>query len=448
MSVRFVSRQSASGEYPRHEILTFDPDTFYSNCGGDIVEPTSLREPRIHGDPVFPFHIYFVVLTKGPLQQTVNLHWHTETEFVLVTKGSVHLQVGTRTLDIAEGSAAMVNSEELHSMRGLDDQPSECYAIVFDLELLNSSRYDLIQSKFIDPLLEKRYRLPVLVSPGSPWSDAVLQELKSILRTGANDTFAAELAIKSSLYRIVYELFASGVTNSQNCEEPYGDEKLAQLKDVLTYIEQHIHQELRIKDLSAQAHMSEGYFCRFFRAAIKQRPVQYINARRIQFAVRMLQDPTKSITTIASDLGFNNVSYFIRVFRSFKQCTPAEYRHLLLSADSGESSARPSVLKREHSLSDHPPRLTVTYAYYSMQDTAQDKRDVCRAFRKSAHEIAVPVVAIWHVNANRISGICELRLEIVSDAIKHLKLVLVARDILRLNCALCVLDNPFVVRRY
>ncbi|GLG01913.1 AraC family transcriptional regulator [Alicyclobacillus hesperidum subsp. aegles] len=297
-----------------------------------------LLEMRTHGDTMFHLQVYEVVLTRGPYQQTVNLHWHAETEFVLVTEGTVRFRVGHQTFDVPAGQAVLVNSEELHSMIAPNDAPSVCQAIVFDLELLCSCGYDRIQHQFIQPLIDKRRRFPTRMEVKWPFEQRIVEQLYEIVRLYGTKVTGYELFIKACLYQVIAELVTHDMLLGDCSSQHLDDERSARLKRVLTYIEDHLSERLRLEDLAAQAHMSEGHFCRFFKEMTQQKPMQYINERRVNLAARLLQDPQRSITSVAMELGFHDVSYFIKVFRAHKHCTPLAYRKRLLQHMSKDST--------------------------------------------------------------------------------------------------------------
>ncbi len=72
--------------------------------------------------------------------------------------------------------------------------------------------------------------------------------------------------------------------------------------------------------------MSEGQFCRFFRAQVNMTAMEYLNYYRIGIACDLLRQSNASISTIAVNCGYSNISYFNRVFRRYMHCTPKEYR--------------------------------------------------------------------------------------------------------------------------
>ncbi|WP_335582160.1 helix-turn-helix transcriptional regulator [Paenibacillus yonginensis] len=57
-----------------------------------------------------------------------------------------------------------------------------------------------------------------------------------------------------------------------------------------------------------------------------QTPVDYINSYRIRQAAGMLSQTERKISDIALEVGFDNISYFIRVFRKMMKCSPSAFR--------------------------------------------------------------------------------------------------------------------------
>ena len=139
-----------------------------------------------------------------------------------------------------------------------------------------------------------------------------------------------ELAVKGCLYDVLARLFRAQLLVEDSPRRDMDDRRAETLKAVLTYIDGHLGEKLRLTDLARVANMSEGHFCRFFKEMTHRKPMQYVNERRVARAADLLKDPNRSITAIGMELGFHDVSYFIKVFRSYKHCTPLAYRKALL----------------------------------------------------------------------------------------------------------------------
>lgn len=98
------------------------------------------------------------------------------------------------------------------------------------------------------------------------------------------------------------------------------------LRHVTAYIAQHLQDDLTVDDLSEQACMSKPHFFRCFKNTFGITPVEYINARRIELARELLATTNRSLTDICYQIGFNNTSYFSRLFKRYERLSPSAYR--------------------------------------------------------------------------------------------------------------------------
>ena len=57
-----------------------------------------------------------------------------------------------------------------------------------------------------------------------------------------------------------------------------------------------------------------------------KKPMEYLNSYRVEKAAAKLLTSDASITDIAYSCGFNDLSYFIKTFKSLKGVTPARFR--------------------------------------------------------------------------------------------------------------------------
>jgi AraC family transcriptional regulator len=72
--------------------------------------------------------------------------------------------------------------------------------------------------------------------------------------------------------------------------------------------------------------MSRYHFLRTFRRLVGMTPHQYVLSLRMRKAAVLLRTTDVSITAIALEAGFNDLSTFIRRFRKTMDASPGEYR--------------------------------------------------------------------------------------------------------------------------
>ena len=97
-------------------------------------------------------------------------------------------------------------------------------------------------------------------------------------------------------------------------------------KDVISYIERNYTERILLADLARQAGMSPKYFCSVFYKMTQKTPIDYLNAYRIECACEKLITTDRTVTEIAFACGFNDVSYFTKLFQRYKNTTPLRYR--------------------------------------------------------------------------------------------------------------------------
>lgn len=98
-------------------------------------------------------------------------------------------------------------------------------------------------------------------------------------------------------------------------------------KELLSYIQQNYCFRISLHDLAGHFHMSEKYISRYFREHFQLTLSQYITYLRLSHAKHLLETTSLSITEIALQSGFPNVSYFIRTFKNTFHVPPLQYRN-------------------------------------------------------------------------------------------------------------------------
>ncbi|WP_233219214.1 AraC family transcriptional regulator [Adhaeribacter arboris] len=95
---------------------------------------------------------------------------------------------------------------------------------------------------------------------------------------------------------------------------------------VMQYIKENITAKLEVDKLSEQACMSRANFFRKFKEQFGYTPADYILQERLRLAKKYLQNPFNSITQVCFMAGFQNLHYFIRVFKKVTGNTPKAYQ--------------------------------------------------------------------------------------------------------------------------
>jgi AraC-like DNA-binding protein len=92
------------------------------------------------------------------------------------------------------------------------------------------------------------------------------------------------------------------------------------------WIDAHSHQEIDLEQAAAQAGISPFHFLRLFSSALGVTPHQYLLRSRLRHAARLLADDERTITDVAYDVGFADLSNFVRTFHRAAGVSPRQFR--------------------------------------------------------------------------------------------------------------------------
>lgn len=109
----------------------------------------------------------------------------------------------------------------------------------------------------------------------------------------------------------------------------FGGQKLHQDPQVLQiqhWLEAHFAKKFRFEDLARDHGMSIRNFMRRFQAATGDKPLHYLQRLRIETAKGLLSSSAKSVKTISYEVGYDDASFFARLFRQHTGASPNQYR--------------------------------------------------------------------------------------------------------------------------
>lgn len=96
---------------------------------------------------------------------------------------------------------------------------------------------------------------------------------------------------------------------------------------VYDYAMEKYGENITLEEIAERANMTKNAFCRYFKKRTNKTFFQFLIEIRIENACKlMLKQPELSIGTIAEQCGFNNIANFNRKFKTYKHCTPTQYR--------------------------------------------------------------------------------------------------------------------------
>ena len=99
------------------------------------------------------------------------------------------------------------------------------------------------------------------------------------------------------------------------------------LENVFVYIEGHIREDITLNKIIDNCSISQGYLSRIFREQFQVSVTEYLHMRKIHLAKGYFYFTDDSIAEVAFRIGYNESSYFSKVFKKYEKMTVKEYRN-------------------------------------------------------------------------------------------------------------------------
>lgn len=258
----------------------------------------------------------------GPEWWRNYLHIHSFYEVCYAFAGHGVFRIDQEDLPVQAGDVFVARPGRPHEIVSSADEPLGIYFWSYTLipptahvtgeigELLRRFRSDR-GAIGPAPAMERTLELMTEeISARAPGHGAILQGL------------LAKLIIDTA--RAVTALPATPATEPPRPE----DNASLLVRDIQRYMQDNYARPIAMRDIAAQVHLSERHTRRLFQQVTGQSIKSYLTHYRLQVASQSLLDPRLSITEVAQSCGYQDVRYFITLFRRHTGHTPAAYRRM------------------------------------------------------------------------------------------------------------------------
>ncbi|MFB9327351.1 AraC family transcriptional regulator [Paenibacillus aurantiacus] len=260
-------------------------------------------------------------------------HWHQCCELLFVHEGKGRIVVNRQSYEIRRGMLFFFQPYRLHHVHAnvsvespyvrsvLYVEPSALAAALrpfprrqafFDERVQNRDAqavYDLGDLADQVEWMYARYEAGRMLDEGEAWR-------------------AEELTVL--MLQLLQAMEEGAVRGQDRLSSDGGDEPLRSPRyseRVMQWIEQHYAEDFSLARMAEELHLSKFYVSRLFRQETGSSITDYLTARRIKHACRLLRTTTLPVERIGAEVGLPNPSYFIQLFKREVGRTPLKYRN-------------------------------------------------------------------------------------------------------------------------
>lgn len=278
------------------------------------------HETKEHAGKDFPFNIYPCAIPQDFGQ--VPVHWHEDMEIIAVKKGRGLVTVDMAPYEAGEGEAVVVFPGQLHGISQAGSQPVEYENIIFQLSMLMTTEADVCTYHFLRPMTESGISKPLHISRDMEGYEALMECIMKLDALCHEKPYAYQMGVKAELFwflGLITRIWGPGAAGRPR-------KSREKMKRLLEYMEEHYGDKITVEDGANLCFYSNSHFMKYFKQYMGMSFTRYLNEFRLEKAGGMLLSTLEPVTEVAQRCGFDNLSYFNRMFRRKYGQTPGDYR--------------------------------------------------------------------------------------------------------------------------
>ena len=253
-------------------------------------------------------------------EQTMNIHLHDFYEIYFSISGGRQFLIDNHLYDFVPGDIFFINSFETHRLSALEQEKHERIIIHIHpdfLKSISSEQTDLTQC--FSTRTPHRNKCSLSTSEQKRFM-YFIHELSSENQFGQD---LLDLSFFMNLMIFLNEIF-SKEDGAESPERKKYNRLYEQFNDILSYINQHLSDDLNITDLASHFHLSPSYLRRIFKTETGTTINQYVVAQRISLAKSLLSQGYPVAET-CNKCGFRDYSNFLKTFTKVVGISPKKY---------------------------------------------------------------------------------------------------------------------------
>lgn len=264
-------------------------------------------------DKDFPFQISEVVLNHENSRPDT-FHWHSYFEITYVQEGQGNYFVNGQEYMMEPGDIIIFNNVEAHGWK-LMGEDMRLLVMIFSPEFV-AEKLSVFDYEYLKPFVERGSNFKNRIGREESVSHEIRKGIREIYAEWQQQKEGYPLMIKANILRILTMLIRTYQDESKS-GEMLKEKKTAmkRLEQAVSYIDTHYSEKITLDEVAAAAYMSSNYFSSYFRKVTGISFSEYVTRIRISRARELLRDTDKSVTEIAMECGFHNISNFYRLYK-------------------------------------------------------------------------------------------------------------------------------------
>ncbi len=270
-----------------------------------------------------------VLIKKHTLSDKDNdperFHYHDFCEITYVLSGHGIYYINGTEYRVEPGDIIIFNQVEPHGWI-VTDHTMDVLVLTFSSDIV-ADPASSCDDEYLKPFFYLGSHFQNLISSSDKRTSQIHDIMEEIARESRLREKGYEGMIRSDILRILTLLIRHYEKEDLTLDISLNEKKrsMKRLEQALYYINAHYTDQLSLEEVSALAYMSPTYFSTYFKNVTSQNYSDYVTRLRLNRVQELFMTTDRSVSAIAMECGFRNMSNFYRLYK--KHIGPLPQKH-------------------------------------------------------------------------------------------------------------------------
>ncbi len=268
-----------------------------------------------------------VHIHRGVINSDFHMHSHNFSEIFIIVSGTATHVIGQWEYPIKRGDVYAIKGNVRHGFRNVKNL--DIINLMYKPSFFSNASSDIRSIPGFVPffLLEPEVSAKIDRGNALTLNDDALEYVCMV----ASFIISQQCRDMPSVYPLIRMNFLALASYLATQYDVSGSltSRVSALSYAIAYMEQNLSRPIRINDIAANVYLSTRQLERLFSEHFRMSPMKYLRDLRLKNAIVLLTQTDCSVSEAAHTSGFDDVSYFIRLFKSEYGTTPNEARKII-----------------------------------------------------------------------------------------------------------------------
>lgn len=250
-------------------------------------------------------------------------HFHDEYEIFYLLSGERSYFINNQTYHVKKGNLVFIDSNQIHRTCTINEPSHERILLLFNENIFQRCSH-IFGRLNMQKFFEMNFGVIDLDSKEQKYVENILFFM--LKETKYQRTEYEFLLLTKLAELFIFILRKQAQMGSIDQHIPIQTPKHKKVNEVANYISIYYSSGESLDELANRFFISKYYLCRIFKEITGFTVNEYININRIKQAQVLLESSTLSVTEVAESVGYKNISHFNKVFKTYLETTPLQYR--------------------------------------------------------------------------------------------------------------------------